>query len=80
MKANRVVNTLVFNDIELVLDLGVNLVSTGRLESQGLKLKAENSMSQISSGNNLVGVAVRTLKNLLLFSKNTEPNVKNSMT
>ena len=67
MKANRVVNTLVLNDVALVLDLGVNLVSTRRPESQGLKITAENGMSEISSGHDLVGVAVRTVENPFLY-------------
>jgi len=48
LKANEVVNTLVLNDVALVPELGVNLVSTGRLENQGLKITAENGMSEIS--------------------------------
>ena len=67
MKANNVVNTLVLNDVALVLDLGVNLVSTGRLESQGLRIISENGRSSISSGDELVGVAVRTAENPFLY-------------
>lgn len=67
MKANNVVNTLVLNDVAQVLDLGVNLVSTGRLESQGLRIISENGRSSISSGDELVGVTVRTTKDPFLY-------------
>ena len=41
-----VVNTIVLN-VALVPELGVNLVSTGRLECQGLKIITESGMSKI---------------------------------
>ncbi len=67
LKANEVVNTLVLNDVALVPELGVNLVSTGRLENQGLKITAENGMSEISSFGELVGVAIRTVEHPFLY-------------
>ena len=45
--ANNVVNTIILNDVALVPELGVNLVSTGRLECQGLKIITESGMSKI---------------------------------
>ena len=67
MKANGVVNTLTLHDVALVPQLGVNLVSTGRLECHGLKIVTENGMSKILSECELIGCAVRTEKNPYLY-------------
>ena len=48
-------------------DLGVNLVSTGRLENQGLKITTENGMSKISLKGELIGCAIRTSDNPYLY-------------
>lgn len=49
-------NILRLHDVALVPDLGVNLVSTGRLESQGLRITSENGMSKISLNNESMAV------------------------
>ena len=65
--ADNKTNILRLNDVALVPDLGVNLVSTGRLESQGLKITTENGMSQISLNKELIGRAIRTADNPYLY-------------
>ena len=47
---------LVLQDVALVPELTVNLVSAGRLESQGLKIITEKGKSTISSGNTFIGL------------------------
>ncbi len=67
VKANNVVNTLVLNNVALVPELSVNLVSTGRLESHGLKIVCENGKSNILLKNTLIGYAIRTKENPYLY-------------
>ena len=42
------INILTLNEVALVPDLGINLFSTGKLESYGLKITIKNGMSKIS--------------------------------
>lgn len=42
VNANGVTNTLVLKNVALVQEFSVNLASTGRLESQGIKILTEN--------------------------------------
>lgn len=54
MESKGFVNTLVLYDLAQVHDLGVKLVSTGHIESQGLKIVSENGMSQLFSFQDLI--------------------------
>lgn len=67
VSANNRTNILRLNDVALVPDLSVNLVSTGRLESQGLKITSENGMSRISLNQELIACAMRTSDNPYLY-------------
>ena len=67
VKANEKTNILTLHDVAFVPDLGVNLVSAGRLECQGLKIVTENGMSEISLKNDLIACAVRSNENPYLY-------------
>ena len=76
LQANDKTNILTLENVALVPDLGINLVSTGRLESQGLKIITEHGTSQIKLKNDLIGYATRNESNPYLYefklsSKNT---------
>jgi hypothetical protein len=47
LENNCEMNILIFNDVALVPDLRVNLVSTGRLESQGIVIIKKNGKSEL---------------------------------
>jgi hypothetical protein len=70
LQANEITNILTLNNVAMVPDLGTNLISTGRLEYQGLKIITENGISQIKLKNELVGVASRTSCNPYLYELN----------
>ncbi len=69
VKANNtnIVNALILQNVAFVPKLGVNLVSTGRLESQGMTIVTENGRSNILAGSTLIGCAVRTKRNPYLY-------------
>ena len=65
--ANGCTNILTLNNVALVPDLGINLVSTGRLESQGLRFITENGVTQVNYKDELIGVARRKNSNPYLY-------------
>ena len=67
IKARGKINTLLLQNVALVPTIGINLVSTGRLESQGLKIITAKSESQIFCSDEFVGSAVRTRENPYLY-------------
>ena len=67
VKAGDVINTLVLKNVALVPELGVNLVSTGRLESQGFKIVSEKGVSSIFLNDELIGCANRDKNDSFLY-------------
>ena len=66
-KADDEINTLVLKNVALVPELGVNLVSTGRLESQGFKIVSEKGVSSIFLNDELIGCANRDKNDSFLY-------------
>ncbi len=67
MKTDRVINYLLLQNQALVPELGINLVSTGRLESVGFKIVTEKGISSLYSGGELFGVEKRMISNPYLY-------------
>ncbi len=67
LENNCEMNTLILDDVALVPDLGVNSVSTGRLESQGIVIITKNGKSELLIGNTVIGHAKRTRDNPFLY-------------
>lgn len=67
IKSKNTVNTLVLKNVALVPDLGINLVSTGRLESQGISILTANNKSTLIANNQYIGCATRNVSNPYLY-------------
>jgi len=75
MAINGVINNLILQHVALVPNFGINLVSTGRLESVGFKIITERGISSLYFENELVGIAKRMTSNSYLYEfENCIPN------
>ena len=67
MNVNGVTNNLILRHVALVPNFGINLVSTGRLESMGFKIITEKGNSSLYFENELVGIAKRMISHSYLY-------------